>query len=866
MTMMSNEEEKRCPLCAEEMDWTDQQFKPCKCGYQVCVWCWHHIMDIAEKDVSEGRCPACRTKYEKDKVVAMQANFERAGNTNVNRKSKPPKAKTKANEVRKDLTNVRVIQRKMAYVTGLPLGIADEDLLQRNEYFGQYGKISKVSLSRTAGGSIQLFTNDTFSVYITYSKEEEAIQCIQSVHGFVLEGMYLRASFGTAKYCHAWLRNTVQYMPCNNLSCLYLHSLGADEDSFGKDEVAAIHTRSRVQQIVGASSSAMKRSGNILPPPINELSCTSFTSTESSTIQSAGAASDIVNHNSYMARVITCSDKDEDAGDPNRMSASVDVGLCNSSGAEKVRNCSEDSRTLDLCSNLSPVTINKDNLAQEPYSDTLLFEVPSSNDLVNHLPRDQNSIEISDEPFREDSISMDGQRSKDSNSISQRAFLMSSHSAKCTGDSGGHSLMPRRTCSLSNNGTEHRSLHNEVEEASPPLSCVNSTIIDGLHDLKFQSSVKSDTIYRGSNSFSNEEIVEHLRRTRNNCLNNYDESSAFSTAKNSMNSNILAMNFGSRDDSLTLRHSLTGLCNEPNGQHDSWKFLHSGQGFSFMKQDGSSSQRADLNSSSSNISLISKQASVLHDFREKKEQHMLDSQYQISRPKGMAPPGFSISSRELPPGFPLSDEIGGFPRTLSGSQLVNSSSSLIHHPSSVRSFSSAGDTDFIDPAILSSGKGKTTNGFSISGLEIGSQSRALEDEARLWLLMQRKHADRDGKFSHVLASQTPSAYQDQRFNGADEHTSAKNLYGFSPRLVDQSQNFDQSLYTHFPPQKFGNGRISNGNQHDMLGNFQCRNEVDGMAELQRNERFGFNKYYNGYGNETFQGSGSGDVFARVFGM
>ncbi|KAL6505008.1 hypothetical protein OROGR_024830 [Orobanche gracilis] len=32
--MMSNEEEKRCPLCAEEMDWTDQQFVPCKCGYE----------------------------------------------------------------------------------------------------------------------------------------------------------------------------------------------------------------------------------------------------------------------------------------------------------------------------------------------------------------------------------------------------------------------------------------------------------------------------------------------------------------------------------------------------------------------------------------------------------------------------------------------------------------------------------------------------------------------------------------------------------------------------------------------------------------------------------------------------------------
>lgn len=27
--------EKTCPLCAEEMDLTDQHFKPCKCGYQV---------------------------------------------------------------------------------------------------------------------------------------------------------------------------------------------------------------------------------------------------------------------------------------------------------------------------------------------------------------------------------------------------------------------------------------------------------------------------------------------------------------------------------------------------------------------------------------------------------------------------------------------------------------------------------------------------------------------------------------------------------------------------------------------------------------------------------------------------------------
>nr|GEW28422.1 hypothetical protein [Tanacetum cinerariifolium] len=49
-------------------------------------------------------------------------------------------------------------------------------------------------------------------MYITYSKEEESVRCIQSVHGYVLDGRYL--------------------------------SIGAEEDSFGKDEIAAVLTSS----------------------------------------------------------------------------------------------------------------------------------------------------------------------------------------------------------------------------------------------------------------------------------------------------------------------------------------------------------------------------------------------------------------------------------------------------------------------------------------------------------------------------------------------------------------------------------------------------------------------------------------------
>ncbi|TYG67836.1 hypothetical protein ES288_D05G106900v1 [Gossypium darwinii] len=262
---MSDEGEKTCPLCAEEMDLTDQQLKPCKCGYEICVWCWHHIMEMAEKDETEGKCPACRCAYDKDRIVGMAANCERlVAEINSERKSKSTKAKTKSSEGRRQLSSVRVIQRNLVYIVGLPLNLGDEDLLQQREYFGQYGKVLKVSMSRTATGVIQQFPNNTCSVYITYSKEEEAIRCIRSIHGFVLEGRPLKACFGTTKYCHAWLRN----VPCNNPDCLYLHEIGSQEDSFTKDEIISAYTR--VQQITGATNNMLWPAGNMLPPPVDD--------------------------------------------------------------------------------------------------------------------------------------------------------------------------------------------------------------------------------------------------------------------------------------------------------------------------------------------------------------------------------------------------------------------------------------------------------------------------------------------------------------------------------------------------------------------------------------------------------------------
>ncbi|KAK3137572.1 hypothetical protein QOZ80_5BG0454130 [Eleusine coracana subsp. coracana] len=275
---MSDDGDRTCPLCAEEMDITDQQLKPCKCGYDICVWCWHHIIDMAEKDETEGRCPACRTPYDKERIVNMAATCERTVvEKNTEKKQKTQKAKPKVTatttaaaptaEAKKHLSSVRVIQRNLVYIIGLPANLCNESVLERREYFGQYGKVLKVSVSRPTGPpSQQASGSNNISVYITYAKEEEAIRCIQAVHNFVLEGKVLRACFGTTKYCHAWLRN----MTCGNPDCLYLHDVGSQEDSFTKDEIISAYTRTRVPQM--ASSVSQRRAGTVLPPPADDFS------------------------------------------------------------------------------------------------------------------------------------------------------------------------------------------------------------------------------------------------------------------------------------------------------------------------------------------------------------------------------------------------------------------------------------------------------------------------------------------------------------------------------------------------------------------------------------------------------------------
>ncbi|CAM9177523.1 unnamed protein product, partial [Choristocarpus tenellus] len=305
-----SDDEDICPLCCEVLDLSDKNFMPCPCGYRVCMWCWHRI-----KENYSNLCPACRSTYSDD-PHAFAAVDKDAVIKNENKKKQRAKQKesvtasaaaaaTAAREHqhalhlrhyhqhqqhlqhlqreqqqqanrgggnvggianRRDLATMRVVQRNIVCVNNLPTTLGSEEALRKPEYFGQYGRIYKITVS-TAQGSV--------TANITFAHKKDALACILAADGFWLEGRQLRANFGTNKFCATFLRNS----PCTNPDCLFLHELGEEEDRFTKEEVLqrsilAPPLRPGVPTVTGEggpSGTGKRCSGSpVLPPPVYE--------------------------------------------------------------------------------------------------------------------------------------------------------------------------------------------------------------------------------------------------------------------------------------------------------------------------------------------------------------------------------------------------------------------------------------------------------------------------------------------------------------------------------------------------------------------------------------------------------------------
>lgn len=58
-----------CPICYEDLDFTDSSFLPCNCGFRLCLFCHKRILE------EDGRCPGCRKEYKQDPVEG-EATFD----------------------------------------------------------------------------------------------------------------------------------------------------------------------------------------------------------------------------------------------------------------------------------------------------------------------------------------------------------------------------------------------------------------------------------------------------------------------------------------------------------------------------------------------------------------------------------------------------------------------------------------------------------------------------------------------------------------------------------------------------------------------------------------------------------------------
>nr|PVC52358.1 hypothetical protein MACL_00000833 [Theileria orientalis] len=243
----SNEDEEQiCPLCMELLDETDRNLFPCTCGYQVCLWCLHYI-----RNTMGNKCPACRQDYEESnfKYKTKTSTSTRTLQTKKKRESKDSLSKEAQNDSSKEsakdepkepkdlkedqvesLKDVRVIQRNLVYVVGIPLKLAKKETLKKYEYFGQYGKIQHIVVNKSNTYSSN-WGGPSYTAYITYSKKSEASCAIQGINGQQIDNKYLRASYGTTKYCSYFLRG----MKCFNSDCFYLHQFGDERDRYVKD-------------------------------------------------------------------------------------------------------------------------------------------------------------------------------------------------------------------------------------------------------------------------------------------------------------------------------------------------------------------------------------------------------------------------------------------------------------------------------------------------------------------------------------------------------------------------------------------------------------------------------------------------------
>jgi len=483
--LSDNEEELLCPLCMEEIDIADRNFKPCSCGYQICRFCWNHILEEMN-----GLCPACRRPYSKETVEFTPIPQEELQSIKAKKRAKERERREQEQNARKHLSNVRVVQKNLVYVIGMPPKLATEETIRQHNYFGKYGKITKVVINKKTHNTPQ-GTSTNISIYITYAKKEDATKAIIAVDGTLCEGRTIKASYGTTKYCTNYLKG----QQCQNPNCMYLHEPGEEADSYSKenDETLNQGKLNLKKELTSAKASL----------PYKEASFKVINSSSFNKDDNKEEGSALPSTASW-AKLTKSSSSNSSLNKISKAKQESEKAYSSSSGQIKSRSESHKipgssshqsiiSSTSNLSNNSSSISLNK---ALENTSSTSSINANSS---ANNKQANNNTTE------QEENVSKI--KSSNSSIISPTSATVNNES-KTTTDSNDKKVS--NTQHKNQNASQSKSLSQTTtsNNNSPPTSNNNSQVLLNSKSRNFKI-VYEDT-YTGSSALSDNSNEEEI--------------------------------------------------------------------------------------------------------------------------------------------------------------------------------------------------------------------------------------------------------------------------------------------------------------------------------------------------------------------
>lgn len=531
----SGDELPECPLCMEPLEVDDLSFFPCTCGYQICRFCWHRI----RTDENE-LCPACRKAYPENPADFKPLTQEQISALKAEKRQRDQQRKQKITENRKHLANVRVVQKNLVFVVGLPPRLADAEILKKHEYFGKYGKIHKVVINpSTTYAGVQ---GPSASAYVTYVHNNDALRAIQSVNNITIDGRSIKTSLGTTKYCSHFMKNQV----CPKPDCMYLHELGDSEASFTKEEMHQ-----------GKHQEYEKRLHDALIAQMQQQSQQTVAGSNPATTSPVVGTSTSGNGNS---------------GNGIMKSSSADTKEHSNSGGNNGTVNGQIQKEAWPSLSTSPVTIKENKTSVKGngnHKENLKNEANRKHEKVkdksksssksqkssNHSVRDKNKINHTQSNSNNNSNNIDDDLNE-TDSDDNTPSISSS-----TTDSG--------TVSESDSG-----------KSSPPSSFPDPPVHHPIQTNNIQTTSSSNTSEQLSKNLQNEQQTKSIISSSNSIIDTNDITSLYtnSSTNDKVNNSILKDNNGSLADTSTRLSKLTLF-------DDNSSFFSRS---SFLKHDGSS--------------------------------------------------------------------------------------------------------------------------------------------------------------------------------------------------------------------------------------------------------------------------------------